>query len=265
MLCLVGGDIAVTFPSNKTIELPLLAEIALSGGEVSIRGREIYTKVARYFPELTDEDLAMPHSPLSSAWENRVQWVRLKLVQKGQILDWRSVGKQGIWRITEAGLERLKRESVTRPPTPMEVPEEETEEHHKVHAEVQKQLEEIGMILGKYSRREYRQDIYRYDVVWKDSERLPRATHAFEVQHRGNVVEALGKLKHAYDIWHSYLFVVITGERDRARIEQLLRPYFTGMFHEIGGHVKVLTAEDVGELYDALSKHSDTMKLFIGR
>jgi hypothetical protein len=255
----------MAFPSNKEIESPLLNEIALAGGEVSIRGREIYAKVARYFPGLTDEDLAMPHCPSCNAWENRVQWARLKLVQKGEILDWRAAGKQGLWRITEKGLARVNREAVSPPPTSLEVTEEETDEHRKVHAEVQKQLEEIGAILGKYSRREYRQDIYRYDVVWKDSERLPRATHAFEVQHRGNVVEALGKLKHAYDIWHSYLFVVITGERDRARIEQLLRPYFTGMFHEIGGYVKILTAEDVGELYDALSKHSDTMRRFIGR
>jgi hypothetical protein len=106
--------------------------------------------------------------------------------------------------------------------------EEATEEQQKVHAEVQQQLEEIGRILGKYARQEYRQDIYRYDVVWKDAERLPRATHTFEVQHRGSLVEAIGKLKHAYDIWHSYLFIIITSERDKRRAEQLLQPYFSG-------------------------------------
>lgn len=255
----------MAFPGVVRIELPLLAEIVSAGGEVSIRDKEIYSKVARYFPELTDEDLARPHGSSSTAWENRVQWVRLRLVQRGELFDWRAVGRQGVWRITERGLARVKQEGVSPPPVLVEANEEDTEEHRKVHAEVQQQLEQIGRILGKYSRQEYRQDIYRYDVVWKDSERLPRATHAFEVQHRGNLVEALGKLKHAYDIWHSYLFIVITSERDRSKAHQLLRPYLAGMFHEIGDHVAVLTAEDVDEMYVMLRKHGDTMKLFISR
>jgi hypothetical protein len=257
----------MSFPSVRSIEAPLRAEIASSGGEVAIRDHEIYRRVARYFPELTDEDLAMPHCPKCTAWENRVQWARLKLVHKKEIYDWRAVGRQGIWRITEKGLERLRRQPVQPPPDfGREIDQEPvTEEQRKVHAEVQKQLEEIGLILGKYAKSEYRQDIYRYDVVWKDSERLPRATHTFEVQHRGNPIEALGKLKHAYDIWHSRLFVVITSERDRNRAERLLQPYFSGMFHEIGDRIKVLTVEDVNELHDILGKHGDTVRLFISR
>ena len=252
----------VTLPSPRRIEPPLLAAIA-AGGEVSIRDGTIYLQVARYFSEITDEDLAMPHSSSSTAWESRVQWARLNLVHRGELFEWRDVGKQGIWRITEKGLERVKRENI-QPIAETRVAEEEpTEEQRRVHAEVQQQLEDIGRILGKYARQEFRQDTYRYDVIWKDAERIPRATHAFEVQHRGNLVEALGKLKHAYDIWHSYLFVVITSERDRRRAEQLLQPYFSGMFHEIGDQVNVLTAEDVFEIHSALAKHGNTFKAFL--
>ena len=255
----------MTFPSPRRIELPLLAEIAASGGEVAIRDRAVYLRVARYFPELTDEDLAMPHSSSSTAWENRVQWTRLRLVHRGELFGWRDVGKQGVWRITEKGRDRVSKENIQPIGDTRTIQEEPTEEQHRVHNEVQQQLEDIGRILGKYARQEFRQDIYRYDVIWKDAERIPRATHAFEVQHRGNLVEALGKLKHAYDIWHSYLFVVITSERDRRRAEQLLQPYFSGMFHEIGDRVNVLTTEDVSEMHAALAKHGNIFRAFISR
>ena len=255
----------MTFPSPKRIELPLLTEIVSLGGETVIRRREIYQRVARHFPEITDEELALPHSKSSTAWENRVQWSRLRLVHNGEILDWREVGRQGIWRITDKGRERVNSEKL---PPIVDIEKDglkTTEEQRRIHTEVQQQLEEIGQTLGKYARQEYRQDIYRYDVVWKDTERIPRATHAFEVQHRGNLVEALGKLKHAHDIWRSYLFVVITSEKDRHRAAQLLQPYFSGMFHEIGSEVTVMTADDVTEIHAMLSKHSDTIRLFIQR
>ena len=40
-----------------------------------------------------------------------MQWIRLNLVKKGQLADWRSVGRQGIWKITDKGYRRLERES----------------------------------------------------------------------------------------------------------------------------------------------------------
>jgi hypothetical protein len=105
-----------------------------------------------------------------------------------------------VWRITEKGLDQVSKENIQPIADTRTMEEEPTEEQRRVHAEVQQQIEDIGRILGKYARQEFRQDIYRYDVIWKDAERIPRATHAFEVQHRGNLVEALDKLKHAYDI-----------------------------------------------------------------
>ncbi len=207
--------------------------------------------MAAYFPQLTPEELVRRNRASNTVWENCVQWVRLRLAQKGQLADWREVRRQGIWRITDEGRQRLEKEWVafhqrlsSTPTTPANTStqsEPGTPEDRRLHTVIQSQLQEIGATLGKFSTTEYREMIYRYDVVWKDSEHIPRVTHCFEVQHRGNVVEALAKLKHALDIWGSRLFIVITGEKDRQKVRQLLAPYLAGVFHEIATSITVLT------------------------
>lgn len=263
------------YPSNKEIELPLLKEIADAGGEVSTSTREVFRRVAAYFPQITDEELVRRNRPSDTVWENRVQWVRLQLVREGQIADWRSVGRQGIWRITEKGRHRLEREKaqldvllqearqVERPQE--SVTPEERQRLESVHHEVQRQLAEVGNILGKFTKLEYRQDMYRFDVVWKDSEMLPRATHCFEVQDKGNLVEALAKLKHAYDIWRAELFLVVTNEEDKTKASQLLTPYFSGVFHEIGAMTILLTPTDVSEIHSTITRYKEVMQHFIRR
>ncbi len=59
----------------------------------------------------------------------------------------------------------------------------------------------------------------------------------------GSLVEALGKLKHAYDLWNSSLFLA-------ARREDVEKAYqhLEGTFHEIKGRRKLLAPEDVSEL-----------------
>lgn len=179
------------YPSTKEIELPLLREIADAGGTVRIRDRRIYARVARYFPRLTDEELIRRKRASDTVWENRVQWVRLRLVRKGELMDWRAAGGQGIWKITTKGLRRLdtgrptlelleKQAAGSQQPEQVSAPED-IQGESRTHSRVQEQLEEIGRILGKFAKQEYRQDMYRFDVVWKDAEYLPRATHCFEV------------------------------------------------------------------------------------
>jgi len=119
--------------------------------------------------------------------------------------------------------------------------------------------------MGKFSTTEFRETIYRYDVVWKEAEHLPRVTHCFEVQHKGNVVEALAKLKHAFDIWHAALFIVITDEKDRLRARELLAPYFAGVFHEIAAFATVLTPDDVGQMHGTLTRYQDVIRVFTSR
>ena len=94
-------------------------------------------------------------------------------------------------------------------------------------------------------------------MVWKDAEWLPRVTPVFEVQDKGNVLEALVRLKHAYDNWGARLFLVVTGEKDRTRIKKLLVPYFSGAFHEIGPVTTLLSPDEVDNLHSTLSRFRD--------
>ena len=263
------------YPSNHDIELPLLKAIADAGGEVSIGNREVFRRVAAYFPQITDEELIRRNRTSETIWENRVQWVRLRLVKKGELADWHVVGRQGIWRITEKGRRRLEKEKAqlyllterarqVEPPTES-LPAEERQRLASVHQETQRQLVEVGTILGKFAKSEYRQDMYRFDVVWKDANTLPRATHCFEVQDKGNLVEALAKLKHAYDIWHAELFLVVTNEEDKVKASQLLTPYFAGVFHEIGAVTILLTPTEVAEIHSTMTRHKEVMQHFIRR
>jgi len=67
----------------------------------------------------------------------------------------------------------------------------------------------------------------------------------FEVQVGGDVYHALGKLKHAFDLWNSNIFLVCTDE-DLEKAETLL----TGTFHEIGDKIKKLSITKTNELYE---------------
>jgi len=61
---------------------------------------------------------------------------------------------------------------------------------------------------------------------------------------RGDVYRALAKLKHAFDLWNSNIFLV-AGEEDLERADTLL----SGTFHEIQNKVKKLSLKKVSELY----------------
>lgn len=135
----------------------------------------------------------------------------------------------------------------------------------RLHSQVQTQLEEIGKILAKYVEKEYHEAPYTYDVIWKDVQWLPRITHAFEVQDKGNLIEALAKLKHAHDSWGSNLFLVVTGEKDRRKLDQVLEPHFRGTFHEIASVTTVLSPEDVQELCQSLNRFEPIIKRFLSK
>jgi len=92
----------MAIPSQKDIELPLLQEIVVVGGEA--RPLELYERVAKHFPKLTLDDKRARH-PISGLpiWSNRVQWARQHLVNKGEI----DASTRGIWKITDKGRARL--------------------------------------------------------------------------------------------------------------------------------------------------------------
>ena len=111
------------------------------------------------------------------------------------------------------------------------------------HDEVKKTLVQIGKLQNYICQEEYPFDIGRLDVVWRRVEQsVP--TYVFEVQVGGDVYHALAKLKHAFDLWNSHIFIVAF-EAERNKVENLL----SGTFHEIGNRIKFIKLEQVEELY----------------
>jgi len=242
----------MAFPNRNDLELPILLELAAADGELRPTPA-FFKELVTYFPQVTENDLKATNRTGINTWENRVHWARLRLVHKGEI----DKARYGVWRITDKGRERIRSE--------VGEAQQARQTKESVHGKLARQVEEIGWILGRYARREFREDAYSYDVIWKEAERLPRATHVFEIQDKGNVLEALVRLKHAYDNWGARLFLVVTGERDRSRVEKLLAPFFAGAFHEIGSQISLLGAEQIEELHSMLSRHRDIMNKFVSR
>lgn len=119
----------------------------------------------------------------------------------------------------------------------------DTEPSELSHDKVKDMIFEIGKMHRFMTDKEYVINSDRLDVVWRRVEKsVP--TYAFEVQVGGDVYHALAKLKHAYDLWNSNIYVV-TGEEQRGKIDELL----SGTFHEIKNHLKIISLKRIGDLY----------------
>lgn len=112
-----------------------------------------------------------------------------------------------------------------------------------LHDEVKAQLVEIGRLQKMIAESEYTMDGANLDVVWRRVEKAVPA-YVFEVQIGGDIYHAIGKLKHAHDIWNSNIFLI-------ARIEDLpkIRELLAGTFHEIESKVKLVEPNKIGELF----------------
>lgn len=112
-----------------------------------------------------------------------------------------------------------------------------------LHQEVQHKLVEIGRLQKFIAEAEFGFDIGRLDVVWRRIERsVP--SYVFEIQIGGDLYHALAKLKHAFDLWNSRLFLVVS-QADHGKAGDLL----SGSFHEIGDRVKLIELDKINELY----------------
>lgn len=118
------------------------------------------------------------------------------------------------------------------------------------HEQLVELICEIGGILGYEAEREYTYGSMRFDVVWS---RKPRVvpTHVFEVQLKGNLHQALIKLKHANDIWGSKPILVVSEDNIRKAMKIV-----EGSFHEI----KLIDSETLKEYYDFLKKYLEIHK-----
>jgi restriction system protein len=96
----------MVLPTHTSIELPLLK--VLSDNRDQLTAAEAIDSVTKYFPQITPDDLTKEmNSPWGgSFWRNRVRWARQALVGRGQIDD----SVRGVWKLTDEGKSRLKRE-----------------------------------------------------------------------------------------------------------------------------------------------------------
>jgi predicted RNA-binding protein len=110
-----------------------------------------------------------------------------------------------------------------------------------LHGRTIRQLLDIGRLQNFIAEKEYDVDIGKVDVVWR---RVARAVpnYVFEVHIGGSLDRDLAKLKHAYDIWNSNIFLVSVPE-ERERVNNLL----SGAFHEIKARLKFI---EVGRIAD---------------
>lgn len=123
-----------------------------------------------------------------------------------------------------------------------------------LHRELQHKLVEVGKLQRQIAESEYVFDIGKLDVVWRRIEgSVP--TYVFEVQVGGDLYHALAKLKHAFDLWNSRLFLVASPV-DQERARKLL----AGSFHEISERIKFIDLDKVDGLYERKKSYLDFEK-----
>jgi len=138
---------------------------------------------------------------------------------------------------------------LTPPPSP-----EQGEKALSLHEQLKQRLIEIGKLQGYVAEAEYPVDIGKLDVVWRKLERsVP--TRVFEVQVGGDIYHALAKLKHAFDLWNSQIFIVAS-QSDFKKAMNLL----SGTFHEISDYLKPIELDKVEELYNRKKSYLDFEK-----
>ena len=122
------------------------------------------------------------------------------------------------------------------------------------HTELKEIIFEIGRLNRFISEKEYPMENERLDVVWRRIEKsVP--TYVFEIQIGGDIYHALGKLKHAFDIWNSNIFLILN-ENDLEKADSLLN----GTFHEIRNNMKKITVPKIYELYQQKRRWIDMEK-----
>ncbi|MBS7611475.1 hypothetical protein KEJ27_04625 [Candidatus Bathyarchaeota archaeon] len=125
------------------------------------------------------------------------------------------------------------------------------EKEASLHEEVKEKLLEIGRLQKMVSESEYDMDGGKLDVVWRRVKKgFP--TYVFEIQVGGDLYHAIGKLKHAHDLWNSNIFLITT-KNEVAKAQELL----SGTFHEIERKIRVIEIEKINELFKLKKAYKD--------
>jgi len=164
-------------PMSASIQLPLLRVIADAGGE--LRLQDALARVEAFFPELTEEDKQrLQSSGKDFTFRNRVRWARMALVQQGYLYR----EPKGLWRITPQGRSHLEEH------WPSWQPRYSTGEAGRAAREVSATGKPRG------------QGEPDHHAPAPEIPTLRPHGCVFEVQDRGNLIEALAKLQHAKDM-----------------------------------------------------------------
>ena len=190
------------------------------------------------------------------------QWTIQKLVSKDlrprggfQLLS-QDTGKQLVSSLktpdyaTQASKPSLVAETHAQPEPKSETPAKAIPSHEGI----KDALIQIGKLQNFIAEPEYQFDIGKLDVVWRRVQQsVP--TYVFEIQIGGNLYQALVKLKHAFDLWNSHVFLV-SPQEDLSKALTLL----SGTFHEIRDRLKFVDCLQVKELLARKKGYRDLEK-----
>lgn len=231
----------MALPITNSIELPILQELVAVGGSDYLRF--LYQRLIAYFPQLNEKEIFEIKNESNPKWRNVVQKAGKALDENGYISR-----RQGLWTITNKGIETVKSET-------LEFTLTKLNEKQLSHTDIQEMLVEIGRNLGFYAETEFE----FYDVVWRESEKTPRISHIFEVQSKGNIDSAFAKLKRAYEAQRTKPFLIISSERDLNRAGKSL----SREFQDINSAVTILTFVQIRQVQQNLQNIAEIIKEFL--
>lgn len=126
------------------------------------------------------------------------------------------------------------------------------------HRDLEDMLAEIGEMLGFHVKREESttDGLHRFDITWRDhSSHSP--VKVWEVEISGNVLTALARLKHAFDLWHPELYLVVSDAKTKEKAEELVKPQIKSAFAERERSLTVTGADTIINLYNTLKPNKD--------
>jgi hypothetical protein len=205
----------MALPKQKEIEVPLLRSIDAMGGEA--KPQELYPKITANFPQITEYELRAPTADgIGNKWLNRIQWVRQKLVSKGELERY----PRGIWRITAKGRERLSAEGPLPKGAPKVIREQATKlQPPKRHDELKQKMVEIGKELGYHTSTE-EGPVYRHDVLWKRSPYRKDPCHVIEICGGGSLPKDFDSLNWARENLAAIGILITVDEADYQKAVQ---------------------------------------------
>jgi len=222
----------MALPKQTGIEVPLLEEIEKAGG--SAAPKDLYPRLTARFPQITQEELAQRLPAGNLQWTNRVQWVRQRLILRGEL----DGSVRGVWAITDAGRRRLEAHRRGQPYRgPKTSPKSRKMRRRRPakpidHDEIARALEQIGQAFGfdtlwkpkvndlRPDRRAFQSKRKTLDVAWG----IANLTWVpIEVQVKGSVADLIYRFQQVHQ-W-SLRLVVVAMSAYCDEIQEAVRDY----------------------------------------